>query len=63
MEKIFTGDLVSYTTQIDVMDEIAERAPRTFALAIGAAILWMVVADRARALHRDEGRASSPTAS
>ena len=44
MEKIFTGDLFSYTTQIDVVDELRKRAPRTFALAIGAAILWMVVA-------------------
>ena len=44
MEKIFTGDLISYTTQQDVMDEIWSRVPRTFALAIGAAILWMVFA-------------------
>ncbi len=44
MEKTFTGDLFSYTTQIDVVDELIKRAPRTFALAIGAAILWMAVA-------------------
>ncbi len=44
MEKTFTGDLFSYTTQIDVVDELRKRAPRTFALAIGAAILWMAVA-------------------
>lgn len=43
MEKVFTGDLISYSTQQDVIDEIKDRAPRTFALAIGAAILWMVV--------------------
>jgi peptide/nickel transport system permease protein len=41
MEKVVTGDLVSYSTQQDVMDEIWSRVPRTFALAIGAAILWM----------------------
>jgi peptide/nickel transport system permease protein len=44
MEKIFTGDLISYSTQQDVIDEIWSRVPRTFALAIGAAILWMVFA-------------------
>ena len=44
MEKIFTGDVVSYTTSINVVDEIRKRAPRTFSLAIGAAIIWMVVA-------------------
>jgi peptide/nickel transport system permease protein len=43
MEKVFTGELISYSTQQDVMDELKDRAPRTFALAIGAAILWMVV--------------------
>jgi peptide/nickel transport system permease protein len=44
MEKIFTGDLVSYSTQVDVDQEIKQDAPRTFALAIGAAIMWMVFA-------------------
>ncbi len=43
MEKVFNGDLISYSTQQNVTDEIKDRAPRTFALAIGAAILWMVV--------------------
>jgi peptide/nickel transport system permease protein len=42
MEKVFTGDLMSYSTQQDVIEEIWSRAPRTFALALGAAILWMV---------------------
>jgi peptide/nickel transport system permease protein len=44
MQKTFTGDLFSYTTQIDVVDELRKRAPRTFALAIGAAIMWMIAA-------------------
>jgi peptide/nickel transport system permease protein len=44
MQKTFTGDLTSYSTSIDVVDELIKRAPRTFALAIGAAILWMLVA-------------------
>jgi peptide/nickel transport system permease protein len=44
MKKVFTGDLVSYFTRLEVADEIKKGIPRTFALAIGAAILWMVVA-------------------
>ena len=44
MEKVFTGDLVSYTTQLDVLDQIVEGIPRTMSLAIGAAILWMFFA-------------------
>jgi peptide/nickel transport system permease protein len=43
MGQIFSGDLVSYSTQQNVIDELKDRAPRTFALAIGAAILWMAL--------------------
>ena len=41
MEKMLGGDLVSYSTGTDVIDQMIDRAPRTFALAIGAAITWM----------------------
>jgi peptide/nickel transport system permease protein len=44
MGQVLGGDLVSYTTQQNVFDELKGRIPRTFALAIGAAILWMLVA-------------------
>ena len=44
MKKVFTGDLISYTTQLPVDDEIMKGLPRTLALAFGAAILWMFVA-------------------
>jgi peptide/nickel transport system permease protein len=44
MEKVFSGSLVSYITQRNVLDEIRSRIPRTFCLAIGAALLWMFVA-------------------
>ena len=43
MGRIFSGDLVSYTTQINVLDEIKQDIPHTLSLAIGAAILWMGV--------------------
>lgn len=41
MKKIFTGDVVSYVDRTNVVDEIGRGAPRTFSLAIGAAILWI----------------------
>ena len=44
MEKVVTGDLESYITQLPVNEEIVKGIPRTFSLAIGAALLWMFVA-------------------
>ena len=41
MKKLFTGDMISYFTQLDVVDEIIKGIPRTLSLAIGAAIIWM----------------------
>jgi peptide/nickel transport system permease protein len=41
MEKLFTGDMVSYFTQLNVTEEIWKGVPRTLSLAIGAAIIWM----------------------
>ncbi len=44
MKKLFSGDMVSYFTQLNVTEEIWRGIPRTFALAIGAAIIWMAFA-------------------
>jgi peptide/nickel transport system permease protein len=44
MKKVFTGDLVSYYNGQNVNDEIVRGFPRTLALSIGAAIIWMVFA-------------------
>jgi peptide/nickel transport system permease protein len=44
MKKVFTGDLISYTNQTDVLDEIVRGIPATFSLAVGAAIIWMLFA-------------------
>lgn len=44
MEKIFTGDVISYANQVDVDREILQDIPHTFSLAIGAAIIWMTFA-------------------
>ncbi len=43
MKKLFTADLISYENRVNVVEEIVRGAPRTFALAIGAAIIWLVV--------------------
>ena len=44
MKKVFTGDLESYFTQLNVGEEIRKGIPRTLSLAIGAAIIWMLFA-------------------
>ncbi len=41
MEKIFTGDLVSYESRLDVDEQIVKGIPATFSLCVGAAVLWM----------------------
>ncbi len=43
MEKVVTGDLISYANQTNVVEEIKRGIPRTFALAIGAALLWFAM--------------------
>jgi peptide/nickel transport system permease protein len=44
MGQVLSGDLVSYSTQQNVLEEIWKRLGRTFSLAVGAAILWMAFA-------------------
>jgi peptide/nickel transport system permease protein len=41
MEKTFKGELVSYTNQTNVLDQIKEGVPATFSLSIGAALIWL----------------------
>ena len=42
MNKVFTGDLKSYFTQLDVINEIWKGLPRTLWLAFGAMVMWML---------------------
>ena len=42
MKKLFSGDLISYQDRVSVTEEIKRGIPRTFSLAIGAAIIWFV---------------------
>lgn len=41
MEQILTGKVISYTQQVNVLDEIWHDLPPTLSLAIGAAVLWL----------------------
>jgi peptide/nickel transport system permease protein len=41
MGKIANGSVVSYTQQVNVMDEIKRGLPATLSLAIGAGIIWL----------------------
>lgn len=41
MKKMFTGDLVSYTSQQNVVSQIVQGMPATFSLTIGAGIIWL----------------------
>jgi peptide/nickel transport system permease protein len=41
MKLIFTGKVISYTQQVNVVDEIRKGLPATLSLAIGAGIIWL----------------------
>jgi peptide/nickel transport system permease protein len=41
MKHIFTGDVISYTQQVNVVDQIRQDLPATLSLAIGAGIIWL----------------------
>jgi peptide/nickel transport system permease protein len=41
MEQIFTGKVISYTQQLNVLDEIRRGLPVTISLAVGAGIIWL----------------------
>ncbi len=43
LKKLFTGDLISQTNRVNVTEELKRGLPRTFALAIGAALIWFTV--------------------
>jgi peptide/nickel transport system permease protein len=41
MKKIFTGDVISYSQQVNVMEQIRQDLPATISLAVGAGIIWL----------------------
>jgi peptide/nickel transport system permease protein len=44
MKLTFTGELVSYTRQLDVDEEIWKGLPATLSLCLGAAVIWLLLA-------------------
>jgi peptide/nickel transport system permease protein len=43
MKQIFTGQIESYTQHVTVFSQLERGLPATLSLAIGAAILWMLI--------------------
>jgi peptide/nickel transport system permease protein len=41
MQRMFTNNLVSYTSQVPVLSQIWQDMPATFSLTIGAGIIWL----------------------
>jgi peptide/nickel transport system permease protein len=41
LKKMFSGELVSYTSQQNVLQQIKQGMPATFSLTIGAGIIWL----------------------
>jgi peptide/nickel transport system permease protein len=41
MDEIFTGKVISYTQQVNVLSEIKRDLPATLSLAIGAGVIWL----------------------
>jgi peptide/nickel transport system permease protein len=41
MGKVFSGSVVSYTQQVNVLSEIRRDLPATLSLAIGAGVIWL----------------------
>jgi peptide/nickel transport system permease protein len=42
MELIFSGELVSYSSQLDVDEQILEGLPVTLSVCVGAALIWLL---------------------
>ncbi|HSY16262.1 MAG TPA: ABC transporter permease [Jatrophihabitantaceae bacterium] len=43
MQQIFTGQIQSYTQHVTVFSQIKRGLPATLSLAIGAAVVWMII--------------------
>jgi peptide/nickel transport system permease protein len=43
MKNVFTGNVISYTQQVNVEQQIRQGLPATLSLAIGAGVIWLVL--------------------
>ncbi|HZS59115.1 MAG TPA: ABC transporter permease [Gemmatimonadaceae bacterium] len=41
MKKVFTGSVVSYSQQVNVLNSIERGLPATISLAVGASVIWL----------------------
>jgi peptide/nickel transport system permease protein len=41
MEKIFTGEVVSYSQQLNVLNQVEQDLPATISLTLGASVIWL----------------------
>jgi len=41
MKNVFSGDVISYTQQVNVEQQIVEGLPATLSLALGAGLIWL----------------------
>jgi peptide/nickel transport system permease protein len=41
MDKVFTGNVISYSQQVNVIHEIKQDLPATLSLSIGAGLIWL----------------------
>jgi peptide/nickel transport system permease protein len=42
MEKIFTGKVISYSQQLNVLDQVKQDLPATISLTLGASVIWLL---------------------
>ncbi len=59
MEQIMTGQVVSYTQQVNVIEQIGRDLPATISLTVGAGVIWLiggVILGLAGALLSEGGR-------
>jgi peptide/nickel transport system permease protein len=43
MEQILTGKVISYSQQVNVIDQVGEDLPATISLTIGASVIWLAL--------------------
>ncbi|HEX8690545.1 MAG TPA: ABC transporter permease [Solirubrobacterales bacterium] len=43
MKLVFSGELVSYSSEVNVSEQIWEGLPATFSLCLGAAVIWLLL--------------------
>jgi peptide/nickel transport system permease protein len=65
MKNVFSGDVISYTQQVNVEQQIAEGLPATLSLALGAGVIWLglgIVLGLASAINAGRGADRALTA-